>query len=372
MTSQTGSIFLRCAAALAALALGAGVAAQETIRVGAVLPLTGSNATIGEDVRRGIMLAVDHVNAKGGVLGKQLDVIVEDSGGNPAVALTAARKLAAVDKVPLVMGAYSSGVTIPMAQYLVKEGVVHLNIASSSTKVRELGPTAFSVVGLENFGNQFAAKDTYALGYRSVAVIAPNNAYGQGVAEGYKKDFEKLGGKVVAEALYTAGQSTYRRELQQLARSNPDAYVYTAYGQESSVINREAFELGLRKQPWYAILFSMSLADTPAAIANGQVGYELGSVRGAAGKAYADAFAAKYQEEFKTTYPGYGYDGVLLTSAAIEKAQSVTPAAIVAALRDIGNTGFDGVTGQIRFDADGQRLDPPYDTLKYEEKIVPR
>jgi len=162
-----------------------------------------------------------------------------------------ARKLAAVDKVPLVMGAYSSGVTIPMVQYLVKEGVTHLNISSSSTKVRELGASAFSVVGLENFGNQFAARDTYALGYRRVALIAPNNAYGQGVLEGDKTDFETLGGKVIAEALYTAGQSTYLRELQQLSRSQPDAYVYTAYGQESAILNREAMELGLRDKPWY-------------------------------------------------------------------------------------------------------------------------
>jgi len=363
---------LRWYTAAAALTLGAATAAQETINIGAVLPLTGANATIGEDIRRGIVLAAEHVNAKGGVLGKRLNVIIEDSGGNPSTALNAARKLAAVDKVPLVMGAYSSGVTIPMAQYLVKEGVTHLNISSSSTKVRALGASAFSVVGLENFGNQFAAQDTYALGYRRVALIAPNNAYGQGVVEGYKTDFEKLGGKVIAEALYTAGQSTYRRELQQLSRSQPDAYVYTAYGQESAILNREAMELGLRNKPWYGILFTMSLADTPAAIANGQIGYELGSVRGAAGKAYAEAFTAKYSEGFKTSYTGYGYDGVLLTAAAIEKARTATPSAIQAALRDIGGTGFDGVTGTIRFDADGQRVDPPYDRLKYDGAVVPR
>lgn len=364
----------RTAATASLLAL-AGVAAwaQETINIGAVLSLTGANATVGEDVRRGVMLGVEHVNAKGGVLGKKLNVIIEDSGGNPTTALNAARKLATVDKVPLVMGEYSSGITLPMAQYLVKEGVTHLNIASSSTKIRQLGATSFSLVGLENFGNQFSAKDTYAQGFRRVAVIAPNNAYGQGVLEGYKTEFEKLGGKVVTEVLYTAGQSTYRRELQQMSRSNPDAYVYTAYGQESAVINREAEELGLRKTPWYAILMSMSLSDTPPAIANGQIGMELGSVQGAAGKAYADAFAAKYKEGFKTSYTGYGYDGVLMTAAAIEKAKATTPAAIQAALKELGNAGYDGVTGTIRFDQDRQRVDPPYDKLKFEGgKLMPR
>jgi branched-chain amino acid transport system substrate-binding protein len=363
-------------AAAAAFVLGFSAlpaSAQDTVNMGAVLSLTGANATVGEDVRRGIMLGVEHVNAKGGVLGKKFNIIIEDSGGNPTTALNAARKLATVDKVPVVMGEYSSGITLPMAQYLVKEGVTHLNIASSSTKIRQLGATSFSLVGLENFGNQFSAKDTWDLGYRKVAMIAPNNAYGQGVLEGYKAEFEKLGGKVVTEVLYTAGQSTYRRELQQMSRSNPDAYVYTAYGQESAVINREAEELGLRKTPWYAILMSMSLSDTPPAIANGQIGMELGSVQGAAGKAYADAFKAKYTEGFKTSYTGYGYDGVLLTAAAIEKAKATTPAAIQAALKEIGATGFPGVTGTIRFDQDRQRVDPPYDKLKFEGgKLAPR
>lgn len=340
--------------------------AQDAISIGAVLPLTGANATIGEDVRRGVMLGVEHVNARGGVLGKKINVIIEDSGGNPTTALNAARKLATVDKVPVVMGEYSSGITLPMAQYLVKEGVTHLNINSSSTKIRQLGATAFSIVGLENFSNKFAAADTYALGFRRVAMIAPNNAYGQGVLEGYKVEFEKLGGKVVTETLYTAGQSTYRRELQQMARSNPDAYVYTAYGQESAVINREAEELGLRKTPWYAILMTMSLADTPPATANGQLGMELGAVQGAAGKAYADAFKAKYKEGFKTSYTGYGYDGVLISAAAIEKAKSASAPAIQAALKEIGSSGFEGVTGTIRFDEDRQRIDPPYDKHKFE------
>lgn len=371
--SSSRRLHLVAAASLLALGAAGNGHAQDAVNIGAVLSLTGANATVGEDVRRGVLLGVDHVNAKGGVLGKKLNLIIEDSGGNPTTALSAARKLATVDKVPVVMGEYSSGITLPMAQYLVKEGVTHINIASSSTKVRDIGATSFSLVGLENFGNAFSAKDTWSLGLRKVALIAPNNAYGQGVAHGFRQEFEKLGGKIVTEVLYTAGQSTYRRELQQMARSNPDGYVYTAYGQESAVINREAEELGLRKVPFYAILMSMSLSDTQPTIANGQIGMELGSLRGAAGKAYNDAFTAKYNGAPKTAYTGYGYDAVLMTAAAIEKSKSTQAPDIQAALREIGSAGFEGVTGNIRFDADRQRVDPPYDKLKFENgKLVPR
>jgi branched-chain amino acid transport system substrate-binding protein len=360
------------AGAVFALSLAAPAMAQETISIGAVLSLTGANATVGEDVRRAVALAAEHVNAKGGVLGKKFNVIVEDSGGNPTTALNAARKLANVDKVPVVLGEYSSGITLPMAQFLVKEGVTHMNIASTSVKIRDLGATSFNLIGLENLGNKFSAADTWALGYRKVAMLAPNNAYGQGVASGYKEEFEKLGGKIVTEVLYTAGQSTYRRELQQMSRAQPDAYVYTAYGQESAVINREAFELGLRKTPWYAILLSMSLSDTPPNIANGQLGMEVGNVYGEAGKAYAAAFAARYKEGMKSSYTGYAYDAVQMAAAAIARAKSAEPAAIQAALREIGKGGYVGVTGPIVFDGDRQRLDPPYARLKYEGKVVPR
>ncbi len=364
---------LSLAAAAAVLGLAAlPVSAQESVNVGTVLPLTGTNATVGEDMRRAVALAVEKVNADGGVLGKKFNVIVEDSGGNVTGALNAARKLVSVDKVPVVIGAYISSVTQPMAQYLVKEGVAHINIAATSVKVRDLGASSFNLIGLEDKGNKFSSKDVWDLGLRNVVMIAPNNAYGQGVAHGFKQEFEKLGGKVVAEALYTAGQSTYRRELQQLARSNPDGYVYTAYGQESAVINREALELGLRAKPFYAILFSMSLSDTAPEIAKGQMGMEVGGFQGDVGKAYAEAFAAKYKEGIKSSYASYAYDAVALTAAAINKAKSTDTVAVQAALKEIGKGGFVGVTGPIAFDNERQRIDPPYVKLKYEGKIVPR
>lgn len=366
------SFFSLCASTLLIGSLTPALA-QSGIQIGAVLPLTGPSATVGEDIRRGIQLGVEHVNDKGGVLGQPLTVIIEDSGNNPTTALTAARKLTTVDKVPAVMGEYSSSITLPVAQYLVKEGVTHFNIGSSSVKIRELGASAFNIIGLEDAGNRYAAQDAYGLGWRNIAVIAPNNAYGQGVAHGLKAEFEKLGGKVVAQVLYTGGQSTYRRELQQLSRSQPDAYLYTAYGHESAIINREARELGLRDVPWYAYIMSMSVSDTPPAIAEGQVGMELGAEKGELGQAYATAFKAQHPEGFKSSFNGYGYDAVLMLAAAMERAQGSSSADIQKGLRLVGEAGFTGVTGPIVFNAEGQRIDPPYDRLKFEGgKLVPR
>lgn len=353
-----------------ALSLGGVQPAFAQVSIGAVLPLTGSSASIGEDQRRGIELAVAKVNAAGGVLGKKLDVTVEDSGGTANSALDAARKLVSVNKVPVVLGEFSSGITIPMGQYIVKQGAVHVNLGSSSPAVRKIGEGSFSVIGLDDLSARFAAQDVFAARMHKVALIVPNNSYGQGIADEFKKRFAALGGTIVSEILYTEGQSTYRRELQQMMRASPDGFVYSAYGQEAATINREAYELGLSKRPWYGIYLTMCTSDTPAQIAQGQIGLEVASV-GADGQFYEDAYQKAYHEPVKSSFGSYAYDAVMIAAAAINKAQSIDPAKVRAAMREVGKS-YEGATGTIAFDADGQRIAQPYEKVKYDKTVVAR
>lgn len=345
---------------LALLANGA-----QAVTLGAVLPLTGSSASIGDDQRRGIELAIADINAKGGVLGEPLKVTIEDSGGGATGALDAATKLNTVNKVPVVLGEYSSSVSIPLGQYLVKQGLVHLNIGSSSPAIRKIGATSYSLIGLDDLSAQFAAKDVLGMGYRKIAFIAPNGAYGQGIVEQFKKYIEAGGGSVVAQVLYTPGQSSYRRELQQMQRSQPDVFVYSAYGQEAAVINRESLDLGIAKTPWYGIYLSMCTSDTPPQIANGQMGMEVASL-GPTGKAFANEYQQKYGFAMKSSYSSYAYDGVMLAAAAITQAKSADPSKIAAAIKTLGGA-FDGATGTLALDADGQRTEQPYDKLVYKD-----
>lgn len=345
-------------AALALMSAAVPTYAQEIV-LGAVIPLSGASSTQGEDQRRGIDIAVDEINAAGGLLGgRKLRVIVEDSGGRAPSALDAAKKLVTVDKVPVVLGEYSSGITLPIGQYLLQEGRVHINIASSSGRIRSIGDGSFSVMGLDNVSTGFAAKDIIDNHLKKVALIAPNNAFGQGVSDEFKKHFESLGGTVIATVLYTEGQTTYRRELQQLERAKPDVYVYSAYGKEAATINRESFELGLNKSKWYAIYMSMCTSDSDPKFVQGQMGMDLNYI-GANGRAYEDTYKAKFHEDFKTIFSSYAYDGVKLAAAAIAKANSTDPAAIKIALKAIGRK-YEGVTGSIMLDDDGQRTIQPY------------
>ncbi len=349
-------------AVVAMLYAGSANLALADITVGAILPLTGTSADIGKDQRRGMELAIADINARGGVAGQKMAMMVEDSAGSPAIGLDAVRKLTEVNKVPLVIGEFSSSVTIPIGQYLVKNQLTHINIAGTSTGIRAIGGSSFSVIGLDDLSAKFSAADIYAQGYRNVAFIAPNGAYGQGMAEQFTKYFTADGGKVLAKLLYTAGQSSYRRELQQMARAKPDLYVYTSYGQEAVVLNRESYELGLSKTPWYGIYLTMSTADSPAQFVQGQTGMEVAGL-GDKSDGYVAEYRKKYGEGMKSAYGSYAYDAVKLAAAAINQAGNADPAAVLAAMKRVA-PGFTGVTGTLDLDSDRQRQKQPYEKVK--------
>ncbi|MGZ4506508.1 MAG: ABC transporter substrate-binding protein [Blastococcus sp.] len=342
---------------------GGSSAVKGAVNLGAVLPLTGSSASIGEDQRRGIELAVDKINKDGGVLGKKLNVIVEDSGGAANSAIDAAKKLTSVDKVSAVMGEYSSGVTVPLGQYLQQAGVVHLNVGSSSPEIANIGDKSFSVIGLDTIASKFASDQLLKRGYKKIAIVVPNNSYGQGIVKPFTDALQAGGGKVVETVLYTEGQTSYRAELERIQKSSPDAILYSAYGQDSSVINQQAFEGGMQKTPWFGIYLTMCTSDSAPQTVESQIGMDVNYV-GPDGQAYQDAYKAKYHADFSSTFSGYTYDGTMMLAKAIAKAGSEDPGKIAAALKEIGK-GYAGVTGDITFDAHNQRTTQPYLVLKY-------
>jgi len=245
---------------------------------------------------------------------------------------------------------------------------VHINIGSSSQQVRKIGAGSFSVIGLDDLSARFAAQDVYARKLRRIALIAPNNGYGQGIAGEFRKRFEALGGTVVSTVLYTEGQSTYRRELEQMARANPEAYVYSAYGQEAATINRQAYDMQLNRSPWYGIYLTMCTSDTPPQIARGQIGLEVAS-GGVGAKAYEEAYEAAYKEAPRSAFGSYAYDATMLSAAAINYAHSTDPARIRSALDTLGKS-YAGVTGAISFDRDGQRIAQPYEKVSFKQTVA--
>lgn len=344
-------------------------AASDGVTLGAVLPLTGSSATIGEDQRRGIDLAVADINSRGGVLGKPLNVVVEDSTGQANAALDAVKKLVTVNEASAVIGEYSSGITVPIAQQLQRSNVVHLNVGSSSPDMAKIGSMSFSVIGLDTLASKFTAKELINRGFKRAAFLGPNNSYGSGLQTAFKEAYAKEGGTVTADVLYTEGQQSYRAELDRLNQSNPDVFVYTAYGADATVINKEAYQSGLNKKNWFGIYLTMCTSDSPKETVEGQMGMDVNYI-GPDGAAYEKAYKNKYGEDFRSTFNGYTYDAVEMLAKAIEKAGSADPAKIAEAMPAVGSD-YKGVTGDIAFDADRQRVAQPYLVLKMQGgKIV--
>lgn len=343
---------------------------EGTVTLGAVLPLTGVNATIGKDQQRGIDLAVKQINSKNGVLGHRLVVKTEDSEGRAPASIQAARKLVNVNHVPVVVGEYSSSNTIPMGQFLQKNDVVHINPASSSIEIRKIGDLSFSTLGLDDVAGAFTANALKNRGYTSIALLAPNNAYGSGIVSSVKAKFQELGGQVKVSELYTEGQPDYRQELQRLKESGADAYAVTTYGKDGTTINKQAFELGLTDKAIFDIYMSQDIPDADKRSVEGRVGMDVNST-GPNGSAYQQAYKQAYGEDFVSAFNGYSYDAVKLAALAINKAKSTKPADIAKALTEVSKT-YDGATGPIAFDQDGQRGQQPYLVATVKDgKIVP-
>jgi branched-chain amino acid transport system substrate-binding protein len=340
------------------------------ITLGAVLPLTGTNATIGKDQQRGIDLAVAKINEGDGVLGKKLVVKTEDSQGTADAAIQAGKKLVSVSDVPAVIGEYSSGNSIPMQQYLQDAGIVGVNPGSSSIELRGTGSLQFSTIGLDDVAGAFTADALNDKGYKSIAILAPNNAYGTGIVDSVSEAFEGLGGEVTTSGLYTEGQADYRQELGRLKDTDPDAYVVTTYGKDGTTINKEIYELGMTDKPVFDIYMSQDVPDADPQSVEGRIGMDVNATS-VDGKAYADFYKETYGETFISSFNGYAYDAVMMLAAAINEAGSAEPQAIADAMTKISKT-YDGATGPIVFDADGQRSEQPYVVAEVKDgEIVP-
>ena len=375
-----GKLLTATIAAVAMLVTGLCVSAPaaDKVKIGMITPLTGTNAQSGQDMERGVRLAVDRIKEgykvplKGGdykeigpgLLGKEINLIVENTESRPKAAMDAARKLVNVDKVPVVLGEYSSGVSVPTGQFTNANKVVQIPIGSTSPKLRDVGPYMFNAIGLDNLmGKELARFAVEDSGAKTFGSIVPNNPFGVGIeinaCETLAKEF---GGECASKVRYKMKQSDYRAEIRSIFAPKPEAVFYTAYGTEARLILRQAYEQG--KTPpkgWYADYITMwtnEVGEMPE-IAEGIKGL----MPGASGEFYQEEYAKPYNEKYgrppSTSFGPYGYDAAMLVALAIEKAGAADADSIRKALPEVSET-YLGVTGDKTFDEDGMQASETY------------
>lgn len=337
------------------------LAQEGTVKIGAIYPLTGASSQVGSEMEVGAKIACKEINEAGGVLGKELELIIEDSESRPAAGVEAAHKLIDIDKVPAVMGAYSSSVTIPIQEYAQQQGVLAWAVASSSPKIREIGDYCFNSGGLDDVVAPALSRFAYHQGYRKAVVLAPNNDFGRGAAEYAKKGFEAAGGEILDLVLFKVGKASYKTEIRRVFESDPPAILYTAYGGDSRIIAKEIYEMGLKDEAqFYDLYLSMCTGDAILKTVVGHRGLESWN-KGYRAERLHELFMKKTGHYPRTPYAGYAYDTVWLVALTMNMSHSTDPAkmkevAPVAARIYYGVTGGKSVDqyGQQRIESKGR------------------
>jgi branched-chain amino acid transport system substrate-binding protein len=214
----------RTLAALAAATLFASLpaAAQQTLKFGLAMPLTGSQSSYGKDQIKAAEWAVEDINAKGGVNGKKLEMIVMDTQADPTIGINAVNKLINVDKVPVFVTAWSA-VVKAVAPVANREKVLELSIGANAPEISKLGDYVYTAFPLADVDVTALANYTAKqLKHKKVAILYANNDSGVEAAKVYKAVFEKAGGQIVAYETYDPKATDFTGMLLKVKTSSPD------------------------------------------------------------------------------------------------------------------------------------------------------
>ena len=325
--------------------------AQETIKIGEFASLTGGSASFGQSSHKGTRLAIDELNAAGGVLGRKLELITEDDqslAGQPA---TIVQKLIAQDKVVAVLGEVASSKSLEAAPICQQNRIPMISPASTNPKVTETGDYIFRVCFIDPFQGTVMAKFALDRGWKKVALLTDvKQDYSVGLAKFFVGHFQANGGEIVKEQKYSSGDKDFKPQLTSLKAAHPDAIFVPGYYAEVALIARQARLLGLK---------------VPLLGGDGWVGDSLLKVAGHSldGSFLSCHFSVddqspavqEFVRKFRTKYretpddmAALGYDSALILAAAIKRAGTTDSAPLRDAIAATKN--HPGVTGNITLD----------------------
>ena len=332
--------------------------APTAVKIGALLALTGSGANYGKSLRNGIEIARDEINRSGGINGRPLEVVYEDSQGDAKTGLAGFDKLVNVDKVPVVLGSISS-VILAVAPVADRKQVVFLNSSAISPKICEAaGNYLFSIMPSGAQESEFMAKEL-ARRHKGqlIAVLYSNNSSGVGTKDAFVPAMQAAGGKIAAALSYELGATDFRTQLAKIKASGAKAcYLIAFSSKEWADILNQAKQLGLSTQ-WYSYSGietdeTLRLAGTAA---NGII-YSYPAYQGT--RALMDKFQDAYRAKHGTwadIYTVTSYDGMMMLASVMRK-DGITATAIRDGLRRAG--AYSGIFGEIRFNKK-QYVDKP-------------
>jgi len=330
------------------------VTESEKIKIGAILPLSGSGAKYGEEAKNGINLAVMQINTSGGVNNKEIKIIYEDDQGKSSGAINAFNKLVTVNKVPVVIGPMYSSTVLSVAPIAEEKKVVLFTPSGSSPEITQAGDYVFRNWPSDTFEGSEMANFAYEqLDLQKAAILTVNIDYGTGLTEVFKNKFTALGGQVLAIEKYDQGDTDFRSQLTKIKATKPDVLYLPGYYTEIALILKLAKELGFDTKYLSCVGF-----DNPKAIElAGEAAEDVIFARPAYDPNSEDEVVSGFVESFKGeyntipgTYAAHAYDALNILIIAIKRG-GYEAEDIKDVLYNVQN--FNGVTGSTSFDKNG-------------------
>lgn len=350
-------------AAVSAAALFSGpAAAQDVIKIGVTQPLTGAFAASGNYVTQGARMAEDDINKAGGVLGRKIQLVIEDNKSNPTEAVSTAEKLIAKEKVPVLMGAWSSTLTLAVMPKLMEYGVPMLVETSSSGKITVAGnPWIFRISPTSEMEAKAFGSHVKKLGIKKGSFLSTNNDFGLGAAKEFSAMLKGQGVQVAEMETMDPKATDFSAQLAKIKASGSDTLFVTTAVEQITLILKQAKEQQLKARiittggsnsPDQLIAQAGEAADGslhlvfftpwfPEAVKNPDVA-----------KHFVNEWNARKYNVGGLTEGFRGYDGITTIVAAIKAAGKAEPAAIQKAL---WNVKVKGINGDIAFIKQGPK-----------------
>jgi branched-chain amino acid transport system substrate-binding protein len=331
---------------------------HDTIKIGLVEMKTGSGTSYGEPNERGARIAVEEINAAGGVNGRNLELVIGDEKDEAADAATAVEKLISVDGVSVIIGPQKSAAVLAAAPIAEENEVVMITPDGTSPQISDAGNYIYRLcTRIDTQTNKLTEYTYTTLGLKKVAILYSNEPYGQGSAKLYRQDYEALGGQIVAEESFMIGDTDFSVQLTKIKDAAPEALAILGYFPETAPAAVQARQLGLN-QPIIGVYGNMS----PQYVTIGGQAVE-GSVMAVE---YDPSYSLPKSKDFKAKYEQYlsehpndpsnimfaalAYDTVYLVADAMKA--NGTSADQVKAYLDT-TKDWQGITGTMSFDANG-------------------
>ncbi|WP_157670550.1 branched-chain amino acid ABC transporter substrate-binding protein [Chitinibacter sp. GC72] len=332
-------------------------ASGDTVKIGLAAPLTGNIAHLGKDVEYGAQMAIEEINAEGGLdvdgAKKKVALVSEDDQADPKNATTVAQRF--VDqKIAGVIGHLTSGTSIPASKIYSDAGIPQISPSATALAYTAQGfKTTFRLTA--NDGQQGLVLAQYAVGKlnaKKVAIVDDRTAYGQGLADEFEKAAKAAGAQIVKREFTTNQETDFNAILTNIKSVKPDLIFYGGMDAQSAPLKKQSKKLGLT-----AIVMGADGTKSPeflklaGADAEGTFGSSAGQSvdQMPGGKEFKDKFKAKFGVEVQV-YAPYSYDATKLMLAAMKQAGSADPAKYLPVLAKIEHQGL---TGPISFDEKG-------------------